>query len=190
MVKLTFGSASEDESGLPGPGGSGVKETEDTPRRKPGRPKGSTNRTSLDTLETKLKEKLLEELIVPVAFFSPLAAANIEARAERTAKAAVRMASKNPAVRKGIERMLDGSDAFTLLMFPLSTAICVAVDMGAMPIDAMPARAVGAPSYASELGLEHNYYANVQAPEPTMNGDGETTYSPFVGKRGLMGEVE
>lgn len=178
-MKLTFAS-SEDESPLPPPGGKDVSDSPTGEKRKPGRPKGSTSRANLDSLETKLREKLLEELIVPVAFVSPLAAANIEARAERTAKAAVRMASKNPAVRKGIERMLDGSDFFTLAMFPLSTALCVMVDFGMMPIDAMPAKAVGAPRYAEELGIEHNYYEGIPTPEPT-NGNGQS--------RGLYSEV-
>lgn len=168
-MKLTFAS-SEDESPLPPPGGKAPEPDSGEPKRKPGRPKGSTSRASLDSLETKLREKLLEELIVPVAFVSPLAAANIEARAERTAKAAVRMASKNPAVRKGIERMLDGSDFFTLAMFPLSTALCVMVDFGMMPIDAMPAKAVGAPRYAEELGIEDRYYEGIVSPEPNGNG--------------------
>src|SRR5581483_5204985 len=114
-MPLTFNS---EPDSLPGPGG--VKEedvspgTKEAPKRR-GRPPGSTNRAKLTHLEEKLKEKLLEDLVVPVAFASPLAAKNTELRAERTGKAATGMAAKNPAVRKGIERILDGSDAFTLV---------------------------------------------------------------------------
>lgn len=158
-MALTFG-ASEDTSELPGPEGLKVgslspgadSEDKPTPKRR-GRPPGSKNRTSvsLEKLEENLKDKLLEELVVPIAFVSPLAAANVEARAERTAKAAARLAAKNPKVRKGIEKMLEGSDVFTLVMFPLSTAICAMVDFDMLPALSPPARAVSVPRLHEEV---------------------------------------
>ncbi len=154
-MRLSFGAAdsNEDDSGLPGSESPAARESDVSPGgssaggtgKRRGRPPGSTNKTSLDSLEKRLTEKLLEEIVVPVSFASPLAAANIEARAERTAKAAMRLAAKNPKVRKGIERIVDGSDVFTVAMFPLTTAICVMVDWGMMAPTSAPARASGVP---------------------------------------------
>lgn len=148
MIRLAgFGGSSGDESPLPPPETSG-RETDYTPgggeaKKRVGRPPGSSNKQSLDKLEERLKDKLLEEMVLPIAFISPLAAANVEERAERTAKAAMRIAAKNPKVRRGIEKAIDGSDVFTLVMFPLTTAVCVMVDMGMMQPTAAPARAAG-----------------------------------------------
>lgn len=150
MTELTFSGL--EETSLPPP--EGVGGTDDAPKRKRGRPKGSTNTSSLASLERRLADKLLEEMVVPLAFVSPLAAENVVARAERTAKAATRLAAKNPKVRKGIERIIDGSDVFTVAMFPLSTAICVMVDWGMMPPLAAPARAVGVPRLWEEAHPE------------------------------------
>lgn len=184
-MRLTFGAAeAEDESGLPGSESPAARESEvspggntsgGTPKRR-GRPPGSTNKTSLDTLEKRLTEKLLEEIVVPVSFASPLAAANIEARAERTAKAAMRLAAKNPKVRRGIEKIVDGSDVFTVAMFPLTTAVCVMVDWGMMPPTSAPARAVGVPM------LWETVYSEEDMPNGT-NGHGTM-------KRGLLADME
>lgn len=186
MPKLTFGTTSDSESSLPPPGENpslGETEVTPTPKRR-GRPPGSTNKTNLANLEQKLTEKLLEELVVPVAFASPLAAANIEARAERTAKAATRMAAKNPAVRKSIERFLDGSDVFTLLLFPLSTAVCFMVDWGMVPPASIPARAVGVPVHWETAYGEPFPYNGAE--EPSQNGHVETD-SPS--SRGLNAQL-
>lgn len=149
MAELKFGTGEPSSLPPPEPGASvQTLETSEPPARRRGRPPGSKNRSkgeSLESLEGRLKEKLLEEMVVPIAFVSPLAAANIEARAERTAKAAIRLAAKNPKVKKGIEKIIDGSDVFTVAMFPLSTAVCVMVDWGMLPPLSPPARAIGVP---------------------------------------------
>ncbi len=193
MVKLTFGAADDENSPLPPPEGGGT-ETDvvpggtpapETPRRR-GRPPGSKNKTSTVNLEANLLDKIREELIAPVTMVSPLAAANMELRAERTAKAAARMAAKNPALRKGIEKMLEGSDVLTLVMFPLSTAVMIMVDWDRMPADTSIARAMGV-----NAAWDYAEYPRGEVIEPDANG-----YSPFVQQpepsarnRGVLGRV-
>lgn len=187
-MTLTF--SSEDEnSPLPPPDASGLKvgslsgktdEDKPAPKRR-GRPPGSSNKANLGKLEEDLKAKLLEELVVPIAFVSPLAAANVEARAERTAKAAVRLASKNPRVRKGIEKMLEGSDVFTLVMFPLSTAICAMVDFEMLPALSPPARAVGVPRLYEDV-----YEEQPPRPDPSSSMNGHHAGAA----RGLYAELD
>lgn len=189
MAELTFGGSLE-ESALPPPEGGGGSDDSPSPApRKRGRPKGSTNSSSLVTLEKRLTEKLLEEMVVPVAFVSPLAAANIERRAERTAKAAVRLAAKNPKVKKGLEKIIDGSDVFTVAMFPISTAICVMVDWGMMPPLAPPSRAMGVPQIWDDAHPEYplsQVYQDAQtsAVESHAGNNGDGNY-----RRGLDAEV-
>lgn len=181
-MKLTFGDVKDGEAGaLPGPEGVSPP-PKDAPKKR-GRPPGSTSRVKLDELENQLKEKLLEELCVTVAFVSPLAAANVEMRAERTARAAVRLAQKNPAVRKGIERMLDGSDVFTLAMFPLTTAVCVLVDWGMMPANSAPARAAKVPHLWDEV-----YDIPFDAVSSPVPADANGFHGEEEG-RGLLGKI-
>lgn len=147
-MPLTFFGAGDSEAALPG-NETAVKP--DEKRRGPGRPKGSTNRVNTDALGQQLHDKLIEEFLIPVAMASPLAAANIEARAEKTSKAVARLAAKNPKVRKAVQRMIEGSDVVTVIAFPISTAICVMVDMGMMGATAIPAKAVGVPRLWDEV---------------------------------------
>lgn len=161
MAELSFGRGEESSLPPPEPGPGVTTLGADAPAqpKRRGRPPGSKNRTSSTTslaqLEERLRDKLLEEMVVPIAFVSPLAAANVEMRAERTAKAAIRLAAKNPKVKKGIEKIIDGSDVFTVAMFPLSTAVCVMVDWGMMPPLSPPARAVGVPRLWPEAHPEY-----------------------------------
>jgi hypothetical protein len=161
--------AGVDEDVAPG-GGEPAK-----PRR--GRPPGSgggTSKAKLAALEESVKDKLLEDLVLPGAFISPLVAANIEARAERTAKAVVRIAAKNPSVRKGVERAIEGSDYLTIFMFFGTSAICAMVDWGMMNPNAIPSRAAGVPE------LWETVYPG-EEPEPSGNG---------VVPRGLLHDLE
>lgn len=186
-MKLTFAELGkkDEEGGLPGPESKPGESTDSgsTGKRR-GRPPGSTSQARLTELEVKLREKLLEDMVVPLTLASPLAAANLEARAERTAKAAVRLAAKNPSVRKGIERFIDGSDVFTVAMFPLTTAICFMVDWGMMNPNALPARAAGVPAYWEEVYGEGNQQEGTESGTDFfgMNGHAEPA-------RGLLGEV-
>ena len=177
-MATTFAGLEGEESAddaLPLPDTPTQPETEVTPRRRRGRPPGSTNSTSTKKLEESLKEKLLEDLVLPVAFGSPLVAANIEVRAERTAKAVARIAAKNPAVRKSIERTIEGSDYLTIFMFFATSAICAMVDFGMVDPNAIPARAAGVP----EL------WNTVYSEEPEEGADVVS-----IRRRGLLGEVD
>lgn len=164
---------------LPGPVGS--EESVDPsaePKKRRGRPPGSgggTSKAKLTALEDSLREKLLEDLVLPGAFISPLVAANIEARAERTAKAVVRIAAKNPSVRKSVERAIEGSDYLTIFMFFGTSAICAMVDWGMMNPNAIPSRAAGVPE------LWETVY-------PGEEPDDENVVD--IHRRGLLGEVD
>lgn len=171
----------ENDDALPLP--DGVEESVtplggEEPKRKRGRPPGSgggTSKAKLASLEESLKEKLLEDLVLPGAFISPLVAANIEARAERTAKAVVRIAAKNPSVRKSVERAIEGSDYLTIFMFFGTSAICALVDWGMMNPNAIPSRAAGVPE------LWETVYPGEEPGEPAGNG---------VVPRGLLHDIE
>lgn len=187
-MRLSFGDSQNDET-LPGPENEpGPRESDvtpgnpDTPKRR-GRPPGSKNRASsasLASLEERLRDKLLEDLLPPVALASPLAAANMEARAERTVKAAMRIAAKNPQVKRGIEKLVDGSDVFTLVLFPLTTLVCIGVDWGMIQPLAAPARASGVPRLWEEIYPD----------EPLYSSDGSATTNGYrKHKRGLLAEV-
>lgn len=155
----------ENDDALPLPDGAeeAVTPGEGEPKKRRGRPPGSgggTSKAKLASLEESLKEKLLEDLVLPGAFISPLVAANIEARAERTAKAVVRIAAKNPSVRKSVERAIEGSDYLTIFMFFGTSAICAMVDWGMMNPNAIPSRAAGVPElwetvYPDEPGQQN-----------------------------------
>lgn len=160
MVKLTFGESADTET-LPPPEGKDIEVTPKPEGKRRGRPPGSTSRAKLEDLEVQLKDKLLEDFIIPGAIASPLLAANIEKRADRTAKAIVRIASRNPAVRKGLEKALQGSDVVTVAAFFLTSAVCVMVDMSMMDPTALPARAAGVPDlwetvYEEPIGVSPN----------------------------------
>lgn len=178
MARATLESIeSGDDLPLPDTPGGGDEDVQ--PRKRRGRPPGSTNSTTskakLAALEEQLRDKLLEDLVLPGAFVSPLVAANIEARAERTAKAVVRIAAKNPSVRKSVERAIEGSDYLTIFMFFGSSAICAMVDWGMMHPQAIPARAAGVPELWNTVYTE----------EPE---DGENVVE--IRRRGLLGEVD
>ena len=175
MVKLTFGEA--DDVTLPPPEG---KETEIKPTeaKRRGRPPGTPNRAKLEDLEQQLKDKLLEDLVIPGAIASPLLAANIERRADRTAKAVVRIASRNPAVRKGLEKALQGSDILVVATFFLTSAVCVMVDLSMMDPNAIPARAANVPD------LWHEVYGD----DENGNKGAEPRHRNY--RRGLLSEVE
>lgn len=177
-MATTLADLESGEDVLPGP--AGVDESVDPsqpPKPRRGRPPGSgggASKAKLAQLEESVKEKLLEDMVLPGAFISPLVAANIEARAERTAKAVARIAAKNPAVRKSVERAIDGSDYLTILMFFLSSAICGMVDFGMMNPNAIPSRAAGVPE------LWETVYPDE---EPGHNG-------VVVQPRGLLNDLE
>ena len=171
MAPLTF--EKETDVTLPLPEG-GKEEEIKPPQKRRGRPPGSTSRASLESLEAKLTERLLEDMLIPAALFSPLLAANIEARAERTSKAVVRIAAKNPRVRTGLEKALDGSDILTIAMFGLTCAVCVMVDMSMMSPESIPARAAGVPKLWDET-----------YDEPMTQQNGSGSYH-----RGLLAETE
>lgn len=175
MAKLTF----ESDESLPGPVGAGGKEITVTPEQRPrrGRPPGSTSRAKLEDLEAQLKDKLLEDFVIPGAMASPLLAANIEKRADRTAKAVVRIASRNPSVRKGLEKALQGSDLVTVAAFFLTSAVCVMVDLNMMEPNALPARASGVPDLWNTV-----YEEPLEESEPS---NGRHRF-----RRGLLSEVE
>jgi hypothetical protein len=169
-LKLSFGAGpvETDEGDLPPPGGSaGAASAQpgEGPKRR-GRPPGSRNRTtskeSLESLGARLREKISEDLIAPMSIASPLAAENIEKRLDRNMKAALRIAAKNPAVRRGLEKALDGSDYFSLAMFFGSTAVCALVDFGFFHPRSVPARAAGVPALWVEVYEE-------EAPEKVSN---------------------
>src|SRR4051812_36722614 len=77
--------------------------SEPTGRRKPGRPKGSVNKASLDSLKKDLTDFMVEGSAA-IAPISPLAMAVIDERAERTANAIVILAGSSPRLVNALKK--------------------------------------------------------------------------------------
>lgn len=171
MARLSFfTNNTDDESPLPKPDGAAFAESA-TASKPRGRPKGSTNQANLSSLEIRLKEKLHEDIVAPLIIASPLAAQAMLDRTDRTVKAAMNIARKNPKVRKGLEKFIDGSDYLTIAMFPLAIGIGAAVDYGFMGATSVPAKAVGIPDI-----WERTYPDEVPTPARSHKRNRSTLY--------------
>lgn len=151
------------------------EEPQEAPKRR-GRPPGTKNKPKFEGLEKEITEKLTETVAVPIAFISPVAAAVLEQRKEKTAKALVRLAIKYPAFAKYLQVALEGTSAFDLALTVLAMIIGVSVDVGAMQYDSFPATAFGIDKIVIEI------YGQ---PEESTNGEA----SGIARDRGLMGDI-
>lgn len=120
-----------------------------TPRKKPGRPKGSTNTGVSSTrssgsrrtsLEQEIYEAIGGDIAATVGTLAPLVAWVLEERAERTARALASIANRSPNFKKGLERALVYRDVLALVSLPPAIAVAVAVEMGIVKPDSNMSR--------------------------------------------------
>ena len=152
-----------------------------TPRKKPGRPKGSsggsgTSKSSRS--DSAFAERISEELVelaAPVGIFSPLAMWHIAERAERTSKALVVISKKHPAVRAAIETYFASVAYKDLALFILGIPVAIAMDMQMLKPTAMVGKV-----WRFEEGWQEIYGENGEY--PSQNGH-------YAQARGLAGEI-
>ena len=164
------------EDVLPPREGEPAKPPGEPPKRR-GRPPGTKNKPKIpENLAKELDEKLIEFLGLPVSFVSPIAAEVLNQRRERTVKAIVTIASKNPQFAKALATFLEGSAYFDLIGTVVGMGIGFAVDHGQIEPTAMPAVVF----HIDEIVME------IYPPEKAQqNGNG----TPMVPDRGLLGEI-
>jgi hypothetical protein len=166
---------------LPAPEGVSVSDsesesTEETGKKKRGRPKGSTNKPKLDKLEADLTAALVA-MSIPVQGVSPLTCLYLEERAEKNAKAIIVIASRNPRLRKGIERFIEGSSLIDLPITLVGVITCLQVERGGADPNSRIAQALKIDQLFAEIypnGLQFEY----------ANPEEEIT------PRGVLSEVE
>ena len=127
-----------------------------TPARKRGRQPGASgaSRSSGPLMSQDALAMTIVEMSMPVALFSPLAAAVIDDRADRTAKALLTLARQSPRFARALKG-LNATTAYTELIFlPLGIATAIAVDYRKLPPD----------NYiAQKFGITEHYHRFVAA---------------------------
>jgi len=146
-----------------------------TPSKKRGRAAGSTNvggtskrRTAVGLSEEALAQTIVE-MSIPLAFFSPLASAVLDDRADRTAKALLTLAGNSPRFAKGLKTFASGSAYAELVMLPIGLLTAVMVDYGRMQPDAFLAKKYNIDQHYAQFMATSTRITN----EPGQNGSGE-----------------
>lgn len=141
------------------------------PRKHPpgGRATGSTRSVTVN--QSELADKIVEYLGIPVSGFSPLAAAVIDDRAERTAKALMLLAGNSKRFARGLQLFMTGTAYGELIMFPLAVGFAVMVDMGRISPLAMPVQKFKITEFHMQLYPdEWTQVGNRFQWQPGMNG--------------------
>lgn len=147
-----------------------------TPRKRPGRPPGSSggggSKGGGKIDKEALTTRLVEYFGGPLLFVSPIAAEVWQERAEKTADAIIILAARSPRWRKWVQRLLAGSAAGDLSITMVGVGTGILVDTGRMAPDNRLASYYGIPQIYTEL---YGAYESAQ-----QNG---------VDQRGLFAEV-
>jgi hypothetical protein len=149
------------------------------PPKRRGRPPGTKNKPKIDTalLTGELNDKLSEFVALPISFISPIAAEVFNERQERTIKAIVTIAAKNPQFAKALTTFLEGSAYFDLIGTVVGMGIGFAVDHGQIEANSLPASVF----HIDEIVLR----IYEPAEDAEQNGNG----SKLAKQRGLMGDT-
>src|SRR5690242_15840397 len=96
---------------------------------------------------------------------SPLGCAVLDQRAERTAKALCRIAATSPAMRRALERFVQGSAMVDVTGTLIAVTIAVGVDLQRIEPTSMPAQFAGVPAlwpmvYPEESMFQRNQNGN------------------------------
>jgi len=145
-----------------------------TPKARPGRRAGGS--TTLTKLEPELAEKLVEYIGLPMTVVSPLAAGVIDARADKTAKALIRLADTSPRFRRALEAFVKGSAVSDVGLTAVAVIVAIRVDRQEQGPD--------------EMGMVARYF-DIDEIYLQVYGQPETNgREPMVKSMGLMGEVD
>lgn len=120
-----------------------------TPRRKPGRPSGSSNNVArsqgtnrIGNLEAELRDAIGGDIAATIGTVAPLVAWVLDERAERTARALARIAKRSPRFRKGLEQALSYRDYVALASLPPAIAAAVLIETGIIKPDSRMSKRV------------------------------------------------
>lgn len=132
--------------GFPAPLGTAGK-ADDAPKRGPGRPKGSTNKSSGSMSVNAIEKAIADQFTmigVAVTAFNEYDGTVILQGTPRLAKSIGSLCEKNPKVRKNIERMLTGGSYGEVLLAGAFIAVPIMANHGLMPesVQAMYGRAI------------------------------------------------
>lgn len=118
------------------------RKADGTPRKKPGRPAGSTNSGSLSKRTARfnldkeeIADLLVEKVSLPVAVYSPLASFVIDDRAEKTAEALLVLAKHSPRLAKALAKAQQYGAVFELALLPLGIVTALLVEFGRLKPD-------------------------------------------------------
>lgn len=166
------------ESGIL-PGLDGTPAGEPVEGKKRGRPKGSTNKVTLEKLERDIADAIGGEIAGVWGVASPLGGYILTERADRTASALIRIASKNPRFLNGLRGALSASDYLALAVLPAALAVAMAVDMGMLKPDSIA---------SDKLGVQAawQYCYGESGSEHSPNGSGEVS---TIRARGMGAEL-
>lgn len=154
-----------------------------TPKKKPGRPKGSTNAIGSGSSrgsgsDSAFADRISNELIelsAPLAIVSPMAMGHVARSADRTSRALVNISKKHPRVKLAINAYFDSISYKDLALFVIGIPVAVMMDFGMLKHDSK----IGIPWHMEEIWQEC-YGEEMNGTETSMNG---------AGYRGLAGEI-
>jgi len=150
---------------LPGPESADDQFNEGTRVKKPrGR---AAAKIKSEALEIEVTDRIREYVAIPIGMISPLGCAVLDARAERTSKALCRIAATSPAMRRALERFVQGSAMVDLTGTAVAVAVAIAVDMHRIEPGSMPARLTGVTEQWPRVYPDEQLWVH----EPNGNGN-------------------
>lgn len=152
---------------------------QEPPRPKPEpKPKGTPGRKPAATKLAALQADLVQMFVEAGAALSlvgPVTGIVWAERAPKRARALVKLADRNPALRRALERMVSGSVAFDLAIDAIAIGVAVGVDLGRIEGDGL---------IADRLGVGDVY----RAIEEEEGRDEEPDYTPP--RSGVLGGIQ
>jgi hypothetical protein len=150
------------------------KDDDLTPTGRVKKPRGrAAVKIRMESLEIELQDRIREYVAVPIGMVSPLGCAVLDARAERTSKALCRIAATSPAMRRALERFVQGSAVVDVAATGIAVMIAIGVDLGRFEPTSMPAQFAGIPDLWMQIYPEESMFArrNGKNAEPDFRGD-------------------
>ncbi len=160
-----------------------------TPAKRRGRQPGSTNigtgnrRVKVSLNQEELAQQIVE-MSIPMAFFSPLASAVIDERADRTAKALITLAGNSPRFAKGLATFISGSAYAELVFLPIGILTAVMVDYGRMSHESFLAKKFNIDIHYNTFMMTQTRITN--EPGSNVGGNGTGHYEGVDSRSGLV----
>lgn len=153
------------------------KDDDLTPTGRVKKPRGrAAVKVRMETLEVELQDRIREYVAIPIGMVSPLGCAVLDVRAERTAKALCRIAATSPAMRRALERFVQGSAVVDLAGTMIAVTIAIGVDLHRFEPTSMPAQFAGIPTLWPQVYPDESMFAR------NGNGNGDVGFrGDFLG---------